>query len=228
MAEVTHDAEDGFHEIQLSGKQLVFLFMATTVVSVVIFLCGVLVGRGVRAERGEDVGVVAAAQPPQPAASPAAGEAPAPPAETSLTYDDRLRRDAAAAETLKKAPEAAVTPPAAQPEAVTPAPPPPAAAAKSAATEAAPAIPPPDGEATTGPRPGNWVIQVHALQNREAANTFVRSLKSKGYPAFLLAPSANSPQIFRVQIGGYRDRSEAEKVASRLKEEQFKPDIKRR
>ncbi len=45
--------DDGFHEIQLNGKQLVFLFMAATVVSVVIFLCGVLVGRGVRAERGE-------------------------------------------------------------------------------------------------------------------------------------------------------------------------------
>ncbi len=39
-------ADDSFHEIQLSGKQLVFLFMAITVVSVVIFLCGVLVGRG--------------------------------------------------------------------------------------------------------------------------------------------------------------------------------------
>ena len=43
--------DDGFHEIQLSGKQLVFLFMMTTAVSVVIFLCGVLVGRGVRNER---------------------------------------------------------------------------------------------------------------------------------------------------------------------------------
>ena len=47
----SHTTEDGFHEIQLNGKQLVFLFMAATVVSVVIFLCGVLVGRGVRAER---------------------------------------------------------------------------------------------------------------------------------------------------------------------------------
>ena len=46
MASTTTD--DGFHEIQLNGKQLVFLFMAVTVVSVVIFLCGVLVGRGVR------------------------------------------------------------------------------------------------------------------------------------------------------------------------------------
>ena len=45
-------SDDGFHEIQLSGKQLVFLFMATTVVSVVIFLCGVLVGRGVRDRQG--------------------------------------------------------------------------------------------------------------------------------------------------------------------------------
>ena len=53
MAEIiTHDAvDDGFHEIQLSGKQLVFLFMATTAVSVMIFLCGVLVGRDVRGER---------------------------------------------------------------------------------------------------------------------------------------------------------------------------------
>ena len=40
-------ADEGFHEIQLSGKQLVFLFMATTIVAVVIFLCGVQVGRNV-------------------------------------------------------------------------------------------------------------------------------------------------------------------------------------
>ena len=41
-------SDEGFHEIQLNGKQLVFLFMAVTVVLVVTFLFGVLVGRGVR------------------------------------------------------------------------------------------------------------------------------------------------------------------------------------
>src|SRR5688572_14231743 len=46
--DVRENDEDGFHEINLSGKQLVFLGMATTIVSIVIFLCGVLVGRGVR------------------------------------------------------------------------------------------------------------------------------------------------------------------------------------
>ena len=47
-------ADEGLHEIQLNGKQLVFLFMASTVVAVVIFLCGVMVGRGVRAQRPAD------------------------------------------------------------------------------------------------------------------------------------------------------------------------------
>ena len=66
MTDLSHDApDDGFHEIQLSGKQLVFLFMATTVVSVVIFLCGVLVGRGVRGE--------AASAPTTPRRRPAGG-----------------------------------------------------------------------------------------------------------------------------------------------------------
>src|SRR5213594_3082824 len=67
---------EGFHEIQLNGKQLVFLFMAATVVSVVIFLWGVLVGRGVRAERGgvtdaAPTSVVSETLPQQPAAAPA-------------------------------------------------------------------------------------------------------------------------------------------------------------
>src|SRR5688572_18564687 len=65
MASTTTD--DGFHEIQLNGKQLVFLFMAVTVVSVVIFLSGVLVGRGVR---GAPVAEVTATTEPVDAAPP--------------------------------------------------------------------------------------------------------------------------------------------------------------
>src|SRR5437016_9613044 len=72
---LAHSQDDGFHEIQLNGKQLVFLFMAATVVSVVIFLCGVLVGRGVRAERSGVTGDAVAtnvAPPTEIAAAPAA------------------------------------------------------------------------------------------------------------------------------------------------------------
>ena len=82
-----HGAEDGFHEIQLSGKQLVFLFMATTIVSIVIFLCGVLVGRGARVDAPAEV-VDASAPAEQPGQlQPSAGEpvvnATAPPAASA-------------------------------------------------------------------------------------------------------------------------------------------------
>jgi hypothetical protein len=84
MASTTQD--DGFHEIQLNGKQLVFLFMAVTVVSVVIFLSGVLVGRGVRLDRGPVTGGV------DPSITE--GPAPAPPVETGnppITKEEGLK-----------------------------------------------------------------------------------------------------------------------------------------
>src|SRR5512135_2093618 len=82
-------SDEGFHEIQLNGKQLVFLFMAATVVSVVIFLCGVLVGRGVRAERVAAMAEASALSGVPPADVPAADAptATAPPAATSADSD---------------------------------------------------------------------------------------------------------------------------------------------
>src|SRR5262245_6509264 len=58
--------DQGVREIQLNGKQLVFMFMAATVAAVVIFLCGVMVGRGVNTTRAS----AAAAAAPQPSADP--------------------------------------------------------------------------------------------------------------------------------------------------------------
>ena len=94
---MSHSAEDGFHEIQLTGKQLVFLFMATTVVAVVIFLCGVLVGRGVRTDRA---GVDPTATPSQSAEAEPGAPPPASAAQTGggspataedLSYARRLQ-----------------------------------------------------------------------------------------------------------------------------------------
>ena len=110
--------DEGFREIQLNGKQLIFLFMAVTVVLVVTFLFGVLVGRGVReggapqiasSDIASDPGLVPASEQagPPPAAGGAA--APAPPAE-ELSYADRLLRDSAPPETLKPAAQAAPAP----------------------------------------------------------------------------------------------------------------------
>ena len=95
--------DEGFHEIQLNGKQLVFLFMAATVVSVVIFLCGVLVGRGVRSQLagGSDTTVASneettptPTQPAAPVSAPAPGSDPTtvaapPPATEDVTNPNR-------------------------------------------------------------------------------------------------------------------------------------------
>ena len=114
----SHSHDEAFHEIQLNGKQLVFLFMAVTVVSVVIFLCGVLVGRGVRAERASSVadaalGTVTAsetmpqrpptAQTPTPAGSDPTVAAP-PPAAEDLSYFKRLEKPDLSTEELKTSP----------------------------------------------------------------------------------------------------------------------------
>jgi cell division septation protein DedD len=54
-------------------------------------------------------------------------------------------------------------------------------------------------------------------------------LSGKGYPAFIVNPAGSaSSQIFKVQVGRYDDRGEAEQVARRLeKEEKFNPWISR-
>jgi cell division septation protein DedD len=243
MTEITHHdlADEGFHEIQLSGKQLVFLFMATTIVAVVIFLCGVQVGRGVRTDRVADTSDASAAMTQSPVTAPppstAAGavasppsEAPPAPSETDddLSYPKRLESDTAQKEQVKprNAPAPAPTPAASAPAKTTPVkatPPPAASEPPSTARAASPPAAASEGVPTAS-RPGVWVIQVHALKDRTAAGAIARRLLGKGYPAFVLDPSRGAPPIYRVQVGRYNDRHEADQVARRLeKEEQFKP-----
>jgi DedD protein len=229
VSELSHDAaDDGFHEIQLSGKQLVFLAIVTTLVSVVIFLCGVMVGRGAAAARGDEseAAALTVAPQPQPVAEsgPPAAEPPAPAAETpdELSYHRRLQGGGASPEALKPqadaAPQAA---PAAKP------------ATTTAAPAAAPARPIPTPAAAPGVptagRPGTWVVQVIATRDASVATSVVTRLTGKGYPAFLVNPAAGAAQpFFKVHVGRYNDRREAEQVSARIKkEEQFQPWISR-
>ncbi len=232
-----HAQDDGFHEIQLNGKQLVFVFMAATVVSVVIFLCGVLVGRGVRSERGAAAGLVdstqsalntsdegkvdlaASVRPPtvvQPGDDPTKAPPPAPPNADGESGGEAPRETASAAKPsasglAKPAPPAAAaaaTKPAAT---VTGKPAAEAAAAETGRPGQAADIPAPDD-----PRQG-WVVQVAATKTRGEADTMAKRLSAKGYSAFVLSGSAD---VFRVRVGGYKSRRDAETVATRLRQEE--------
>lgn len=245
MATTTTD--DGFHEIQLNGKQLVFLFMAVTVVSVVIFLSGVLVGRGVRADRGtqasETVADEAAEKAPPIPTTPSGG----PPATSNevLTYSKQLdgpvpsdafgpEKQAASKPSTPAARETQVPPPskepaareasaspAEKPEAPRPAPEP----AKPAAPEPAPAR---AADVPAEPAGPGFTIQVAALRDRSEAEAVVRRLAGKGYAAYMVSPQPGTAAVYRVRVGKFKERREADTVAARLqKEERFKPWIVR-
>ena len=262
--------DEAFHEIQLNGKQLLFLFMAATVVSVVIFLCGVLVGRNVRADRGRVSQSVALSDAPAadavaPAATPASSAAPAasdpttaappPPVEdlsyrlekqgtsgTALGHDakqpvtvseltparidkpvatapvekpaktdktDKADKSARAADKTDKTDKAAAVP------APTPAP------AQTANADATPA------SASGAPGDG-YAVQVAALNVRSEADAIAKRLSSKGYAAYVQVPTSGSGSVFRVRVGTFKTRREAETVAAKLhKEEQFTPWVTR-
>jgi DamX protein len=235
--------DDGFHEIQLNGKQLVFLFMAATVVSVVIFLCGVLVGRGVRAERAAEVasGVAGGELVPPPSqisdATPTptpAGSDPtaaaAPPPVDELSYFDRLQTSTPPTEQLKAPAKPAPPSPGAKTQPPPPAPAKPAPAAPPRAT--ASAAPPPSvartSSRTVEPTGSGFAVQIAALNVRSEADAIAKRLASKGYAAYVMSPAAGTPQIYRVRIGKFDSRREAETIAAKLeKEEQFKPWITR-
>ena len=203
--------------------------MAATVVSVVIFLCGVLVGRGVRVERTAVTEDATLTEPPAAdPAPPSGGPAPAavsadpraavPPIATEdLSYFNRLERSNQPIEDLKPA----AKPPAAEGK----------AAADKAPPKVAPSTPPKespspkDKEAAPVPPAGSgYAVQVAALNVRSEADAIARKLASKGYAAYVQTPSDGTPSVYRVRIGTFKTRREAETVAARLqKEEQYKP-----
>jgi DedD protein len=216
-------SDQGVREIQLNGKQLVFMFMTATVAAVVIFLCGVMVGRGVNTTHASAATAVTTEPTVDPTSTSQALPRTASDAASSgepvssqedlkeLTYAKRL--------------EAPEPPPEQTVEPVTPAPVAAIAEPKVPAppvTTAAKAVDP--GE----PKGNGFVVQVASLRSRNEADTIARRLTSKGFPSFVTTPGSSGPRVFRVRVGKYEDRKEAETIARRLeKEEQFKPWITR-
>jgi DedD protein len=238
--------DESFREIQLNGKQLVFLFMAATVISVVIFLFGVLVGRSARPERTAAQDVAAAEIAPDPGAAPApAVQSTAPPASLAtdppapadeLTYAERLQKDTPPKETLKAAPAPPPEPPSRSASAIR-------AESKAArpiqestpsANSAAPRTPPAvatrnTAVASSDPTGPGFAVQVAAYADRRDADTLARQLVAKGYPAFVMDPVKGGPKaLYRVRVGKYKTLKDAQTVSTRLETaEQFNPWIAR-
>lgn len=212
--------DDGFHEIHLSGKQLVFLFMVTTVVSVFIFLCGVLVGRGVRTDVAEQVGAATTlvepageARPAPPGAAPdVPPESAAPASEPTVLGPGETSYTALLGESQPPAERIATSAATAGPK---PAEGPPPAAAPAATPE-------PRAAAPGGKRSG-LTVQVAAVRQRKEADVIANRLRKRGYDAYVVEPDA-ATRMYRIRVGSYTDPAEAEQIADRLqREEKLKP-----
>jgi len=256
-------ASDALSDGTPSAKQLVFLFMAATVVAVVVFLCGVLVGRGVPFRfvgdttafgSGSNVvldGGLMAVDSGRPSEPPTnVGD--------DLSYYIRLENDTPAVETLRvgREPEqsrvesvdqvaindGSLPVPAklfdpsgnndvtAEPSDV-----------RQPVSETIPGLstlsnferePRPNMAEAAGSsnrRTGDFTVQVAAYREQSTAHQLTDRLIAMGFPAYVVGPRLDAPvAVYRVRVGSYQDRQEAEQIRLRLKlEEQFNPWITR-
>jgi cell division septation protein DedD len=106
---------------------------------------------------------------------------------------------------------------------VTPPPPSPAKAGRE--PEPGTVATPPVGAGEVGV---GFTVQVAASRTKEDAEALVKILESRGYPVFLVTPEyahAND-NLYRVQVGPFTSKDDAEKVRTKLTQEGFKPFIR--
>lgn len=141
-------------------------------------------------------------------------------------YNERASRAAPSTERVTPStviPPTVNPPLASQPGAEKPAENPPATA-PSVSEQEVPSAPAQAAAAPSGVVEGPLWIQVAASNSRQDAARIASALKSKGYPATVESPRAAgaSDNLYRVQVGPFISRAEAEQVRVRLSGEGFK------
>ncbi|MGE0362183.1 MAG: SPOR domain-containing protein [Vicinamibacterales bacterium] len=155
-----------------------------------------------------------------PSAAPASvATPPTAPAALEPPPVASARSDPAAAPEPVGASPGSATPPAAEPPRTSaPARPDTSTAAEPVATQpatapSAPAATPPPGPA---PRSAAYTIQVKAVPVRSEADALAGTLTGKGFNAYVQPVRTAAQPMFRVRVGPFRDRADAEASAARL------------
>jgi len=61
-----------------------------------------------------------------------------------------------------------------------------------------------------------WVVQVATFRNEDAASKLASKLKSSGLATFVDSVSVNETGYFRVRVGPYSNRAEADRASTRI------------
>jgi hypothetical protein len=87
--------------------------------------------------------------------------------------------------------------------------------ARKASRQEAKAPEPPAAEAPEGA----FYVQVVAGRDRSAVERLIQELKGKGYPVKLFSEREGRGALYKVRVGGYADRAQADEMAEKLRQE---------
>jgi cell division septation protein DedD len=86
--------------------------------------------------------------------------------------------------------------------------------------------PAPTAVATTAPATGGGriAVQVGAFKTRSEADALARRLSGRGYAVYVMPPTDDGKNVYRVRVGNYASTDEAQRVSARLtSQEKLKP-----
>ncbi len=176
-------------ELSLDGRQIASIVVGALVILAVVFVLGLNVGKQIGSRRAESA---------RPGDLDALDRAPAPPPpvkDDALTFHERLTKEA--------------PPPA--PEVATPPPAPPAAPSSATASQA---LPPPAPEPAPEPAKGGttkpWTVQLGASRDRGEAERMTARFAALN-PRIEEAEVPGKGRFFRVRVGGFESREDAER-----------------
>jgi DedD protein len=207
---VSDQYEPSYYEIALTGRQVLVAFVVLLVCLVAAFFSGVWVGSG-----GGD----SEERPPEIAREESdEGE---PLQELSFFEEEPMDRPRDLGEVAReprqdttlledvdgREPERITVPPPDETE---------EPAVPAPAPEPRPAPSPPPSTPVTA---GDWIIQVFVSGEEEAARDMLAKVKGNGFRGFLSPVTDAGRTLYRVRVGPFERRSDADSMAARLKRE---------
>ena len=206
-----------------SRGQMALLGGAFTLASLLIFLLGIVVGRGIeerKAARPEEPLIKIPVKP----STQSGGASGAGQAKEELTFYDTLGKSSRAAPLLE---EKADEPKEAE-KAIKPEPKEGRLKGRENATSTSLKVEEKAGATKPNPAPPShpveprepgkaWYVQVNAFPDEKSGQIWVDRLKNKGYNAYLTEGRNQGKLWYRVRVGQYSSRDEAEKIAEILK-----------
>ena len=214
---------DEVREFHLDGKQLAFLVISAIGLAVVVFLCGVMVGRGVRQPQIPESSVSSTLVDP-------ALDLPASELEPPLGTDGK---SGASKDSFADAPRLSDGPVPGLLSEPLPTPGLPTAAASPTTAASSTTSPPPKPTPNKTPsapasapvakpdkvkkaQAAGFSVQVASVTTRAEAEKRVEQLASKEYKSYITEATDNRGHWFRVRVGPFPTRQEATAVAKRL------------